>query len=265
MEEQQPARPEWFDRAQDKTAGILLYLGGVGQLSWQTIRLAFTTTTEWRTLLVQFDAIAVESLSIVGIASLFIGMVLALQTAYTLAQFGGAVFVGRVVSLSLIRELSPVLMSLMVGGRVGAGMTAEIGTMKVTEQIDALRAMATSPVRKLVVPKVIATTFALPILTIVANLIGVLGGMIVAVTEIHVTAAFYLRSAVAPLLYDDLFSGVGKTFFFGFTLAIIACFNGLRTTGGADGVGRATTATVVTTSITIMIMDFFLTKAFLLF
>ena len=173
-------------------------------------------------------------------------------------------FVGTIVSLSLVRELAPVLMSLMVGGRVGAGMAAELGTMKVTEQIDALRALATNPVRKLVVPRVVACTLMFPLLTIVAIALGILGGQLIAVANLHLSANYYLRSVVEAVRYNDLASGIGKTFFFGFAVALIACYNGLRTSGGADGVGRATTQTVVTGAITVLIMDFFLTKLFLM-
>jgi phospholipid/cholesterol/gamma-HCH transport system permease protein len=250
-------------RATELTAEFLSYVGGLTQLTTQTVREAFRGPFEGDLLLIQLDQIGVKSLSIVAITALFIGMVLALQTAYSLAEFGGKLFIGRVVSLSLVRELAPVLMSLMVGGRVGAGITAEIGTMKVTEQIDALRALATSPVRKLVVPKVIATTLMLPLLTIVACVLGILGGEIVAVFNLNLSSNFYMRSVLHTLKYNDIASGVGKTFFFGFTLSMIACYNGLRTSGGADGVGRATTASVVTISIAILIMDFFLTKLFL--
>jgi len=135
--------------------------------------------------------------------------------------------------------------------------------MKVTEQIDALRALATNPVRKLVVPRVVATTFMLPILTTIACFVGILGGLIIAVGSLHLSANFYMRSVINTLRYNDVASGVGKTFFFGFGIGIIACYNGLKTSGGADGVGRSTTATVVTASITVLIMDFFLTKLFL--
>jgi len=164
----------------------------------------------------------------------------------------------------IIRELAPVMMSLMVGGRVGAGITAEIGTMKVTEQIDALRALATNPVRKLVVPKVLATTLMFPLLTIISCAVGIFGGLLIAVGNLHLNANFYLRSVIDTVKYNDLASGIGKTFFFGFAIGLIACYNGLRTTGGADGVGRATTETVVTGAITVLILDFFLTKLFLL-
>jgi phospholipid/cholesterol/gamma-HCH transport system permease protein len=214
-------------------------------------------------LTAQFDQIGVRSISIVVITSAFIGMVLALQTAYALEDFGGKLFVGMIVSLSLVRELAPVLMSLMVGGRVGAGMAAELGTMKVTEQIDALRALATNPVRKLVVPRVMATTLMFPILTIVAIALGILGGLLIAVTNLNLSANYYMRSVIETVKYNDLASGIGKTFFFGASTSLIACYNGLRTSGGADGVGRSTTQTVVTGAITVLIMDFFLTKLFL--
>jgi phospholipid/cholesterol/gamma-HCH transport system permease protein len=255
--------PGIVDRVKDRLTEAMLYIGGLTDLAVQTVQQAIRGPIERDILLAQFDTIGVQSLSIVGITSLFIGMVLALQTAYSLAEFGGSLFIGKVVSLSLVRELSPVLMSLMVGGRVGAGITAEIGTMKVTEQIDALRALATNPVRKLVVPKVLASMITLPLLTVLANFIGIMGGLIIAVGSLHLSANFYIRSVVETLHYNDLASGIGKTFFFGFGIALIACYNGLRTTGGADGVGRSTTATVVTASISVLIMDFFLTKLFL--
>src|ERR1700741_3028323 len=157
----------------------MLYLGEIAQLGWQVLQMILPGPYERDLVIAQFEQVGLRSLSIVAITSLFIGMVLALQTAYSLADFGGKLFIGKVVSLSLIRELAPVLMSLMVGGRVGAGITAEIGTMKVTEQIDALRALATNPVRKLVVPRVIATTTMLPLLTVLACFIGIFGGLLI--------------------------------------------------------------------------------------
>jgi phospholipid/cholesterol/gamma-HCH transport system permease protein len=259
-----PAVPGFIRRVRDRVESAMLYVAGISDLAAQTIRETIRGPIERQLLIAQFEQVGVRSLSIVAITSLFIGMVLALQTAYSLEQFGVKLFIGKVVSLSLVRELAPVLMSLMVGGRVGAGITAEIGTMKVTEQIDALRALATSPVRKLVVPKVLATTLMFPVLTVVSNAVGIFGGLVIAVANLHLTANFYLRSVITTVKYNDLASGIGKTFFFGFAVGLIACFNGLRTTGGADGVGRSTTVTVVMAAITVLIMDFFLTKLFLL-
>jgi phospholipid/cholesterol/gamma-HCH transport system permease protein len=258
------AEPNVFERTYRRVEAALLYVGDISDLAVQTVQQAWRGPIERPLVIAQFEQIGFKSLSIVGITSLFIGMVLALQTAYSLADFGGKLFIGKVVSLSLIRELAPVLMSLMVGGRVGAGMTAEIGTMKVTEQIDALRALATNPVRKLVVPKVLATTLMFPLLTIISCFIGILGGLVIATASLHLSANFYLRSVIETVKYNDIASGVGKTFFFGFAIGLIGCFNGLRTSGGADGVGRATTVTVVTGAITVLILDFFLTKLFLL-
>ncbi len=260
---EQPQTPGFLGRLRARADGMFLYVGGVSDLAVQTLQQIRRGPIERPLLIAQLEQIGWRSLSIVIITSAFIGMVLALQTAYALQDFGGKMFVGTIVSLSLVRELAPVLMSLMVGGRVGAGMTAELGTMKVTEQIDALRALATNPVRKLVVPRVLATTFMFPLLTVISICLGILGGMVIAVFNLHVTANYYLRSVIEAVKYNDLASGVCKTFFFGFSLALIACYNGLRTSGGADGVGRSTTATVVTGAITVLIMDFFLTKLFL--
>lgn len=259
-----PSEPGFFGRVRGRVHDALFYIGELTNLGVQTIEQSWNGKPEGSLIIAQFDQIGVRSMSIVIITSLFIGMVLALQTAYSLSDFGGSLFIGKVVSLSLVRELAPVLMSLMVGGRVGAGITAEIGTMKVTEQIDALRALATNPVRKLVVPRVMATTFMLPLLTVLACFVGIMGGLLIAVGSLHLNANFYIRSVIETVKYNDLASGICKTFFFGFAIGLIACYNGLKTSGGADGVGRATTATVVTASITILIMDFFLTKLFLL-
>ncbi|MGH9420050.1 MAG: MlaE family ABC transporter permease [Thermoanaerobaculia bacterium] len=258
-----PAVSALLNRMRRHAEEALSYLGGVSDLAAQTIQQFIRGPIDRAVVIAQFDQIGVRSISIVAITSLFIGMVLALQTAYSLADFGGALLIGKVVSLSLIRELAPVLMALMVGGRVGAGIAAELGTMKVTEQIDALRALATNPVRKLVVPRVLATTVMMPLLTLLACFIGILGGLIIAVGSLHLSSNFYIRSVIETVKYNDLASGVGKTIFFGFTIGLIACFNGLSTSGGADGVGRSTTATVVTASITVLILDFFLTKVFL--
>src|SRR2546423_7433773 len=209
----EPAPPNFLSRLRDSYELSLVYVGEIAELGWVVIQQMIRGPFEREAIIAQFETIGVRSLSIVAITSLFIGMVLALQTAYSLADFGGKLFIGKVVSLSLVRELGPVLMSLMVGGRVGAGMTAEIGTMKVTEQIDALRALATNPVRKLVVPKVLATTLMFPLLTIISCFIGILGGLVIAVASLHLSANFYLRSVIETVKYNDLASGVSKTFF----------------------------------------------------
>jgi phospholipid/cholesterol/gamma-HCH transport system permease protein len=211
----------------------------------------------------QLEQVGVQSLTITNVTLLFTGMVLAVQTSYSLASYGGQSFVGDLLALSIVRELGPVLTALMVAGRVGAGITAEIGSMTVTEQVDALRVLAASPVKKLVVPRVGALMVALPLLTVLADLIGLFGGMLMAVGEIGQSRSYFVSHVLLALKVQDLMSGIGKSVFFAFFIGIIACFNGLSATGGADGVGKATTNTVVTASIAIIVSDFFLTKIFL--
>ena len=247
---------------------LLTAVGHVGKitlLSVDTLRFAFRRPFGFELLVEQLHHLGVRSLSITNITALFTGMVLALQTSYTLGIYGAKLLIADAVSISMVRELGPVLTSLLVAGRVGAGITAEIGSMAVTEQVDAIRALGASPVKKLVVPKVLATLIMLPLLTILADFIGIIGGLIISVKELGQTVPYYVQHVITALTFDDVFSGVGKTFFFALFIAIVGCYNGLNATGGADGVGRATTGTVVTASIMILISNFFLTKLFLLF
>jgi len=237
-------------------------LGQLFLLTWEFAGLLFTRKPEIREWLVQFYYIGVQSLSITNITSLFTGMVLALQAAFALSSFGADLFIGDLVSLSIVRELGPVLTALLVGGRVGAGITAELGSMKITQQLDAMRAMATSPIYKLIVPRLMACIICLPILTIIANFLGILGGLLLASLELNINGYFYLSRVIHALDLNDIASGITKSVFFGYFIGIIACNNGMRVSGGADGVGRATTQTVVSASIVILISDFFLTKLF---
>ncbi|HJO23246.1 MAG: ABC transporter permease [Myxococcota bacterium] len=218
----------------------------------------------WRETLRQFEAIGSLSLPIVLITAVFTGMVLSLQTGIALERFGAKLYVGSVVGLALARELGPVLTALMVGGRVGAGITAEIGAMQVTEQVDAIRAMGADPVQKLVLPRVVAATLALPLLTIFADVLGALGGLAIATSQFHISANFYLDTVYWAVTIPDVLSGIAKTFVFGWIIAMVGCFTALETTGGTVGVGRATTTAVVTASIAVLIADFFLTKALLI-
>jgi phospholipid/cholesterol/gamma-HCH transport system permease protein len=253
----------FVDRFGRKGQAAMEYLGGLAQLAGQTLHGCFTRPFYSSEVLSQLDEVGVRSLSITGITAFSTGSVLALQTAYALAAFGGKMFVGRVVALSLLRELGPVLTALMVGGRVGSGITAEIGSMTVTEQVDALRSMAISPVRRLVVPRVIATVLMLPVLTALADLLGILGGLLIAIVELQMTAQDYLGGIWQQLAISDIMSGLSKTFFFGFEIALIGCWNGLKVEGGSASVGQATTRTVVFASISVLVSDFFLTKLFL--
>ncbi|MCX7831120.1 MAG: ABC transporter permease, partial [Acidobacteria bacterium] len=205
-----------------------------------------------------------QSMTIVLIKGLFVGMALAIQTAYTLAEFGAKLYIGEVVSVSMTRELGPALISLLVGGRVGAGITAELGTMNVTEQIDALRSMGADPIRKLVSPRLVAFVISLPVLVLIANAMGVIGGYFISALELDISGKFYMNHVFRMLKFNDVFSGLGKTVFFAIFVTLIACRNGFKAQGGADGVGRATTSTVVLSAITILISNFFLTKLFLI-
>ena len=238
--------------------------GQLALLSAHAFKAAIRPPYELRLWLREMEQIGVRSLGVAGITTIFTGMVLALQTAYSLPAIGVKYYIGTVVSKSLVRELGPVLVALIVGGRIGAGMTAELGTMKVTEQIDPVRSMAADPVKKLVVPKLVATLVMLPALTVLGDFLGILGGLIVSVGQLQLTAGFYINDVLDALTLQDVSSGIGKSFFFAFFIAIIGCYNGLYASGGADGVGRATTNTVVMASILVLVSDFFLTKLFYL-
>lgn len=239
-------------------------LGGIALLTRDTIRSVVKRPPAWSAVVDQLEQIGWRSLSITTLTALSTGMVLALQLGTFLERFGAKMFVSRILGVSLVREMGPILTALMIGGRVGAGITAELGTMAVTEQVDALRALGASPVRTLVVPRMLAIMVMLPALTVLADLVGVLGGLFIGVTELQVSADFYTHSLLYGMVINDVLSGLGKSLFFAYFIGIIACWNGLHVTGGADGVGRATTATVVQASITILIADFFLTKLFMI-
>jgi phospholipid/cholesterol/gamma-HCH transport system permease protein len=238
-------------------------LGEVGLLTRDFFRYLVRRPFEGGLLLDQLEAVGVRSVNVVNLTAIFSGMVLALQMGQFLAKFGAKIYVSRIMGLSLLREMGPVLSALMVAARVGAGITAELGTMKVTEQIDAMRSLATSPIKKLVVPRVLATVIMMPILTVLADAVGLFGGLVISVTQLGVSADYFYSSLIQNVRLEDLLSGLGKSVFFGFEISIIACCKGLSATGGADGVGRATTSAVVAASITVLISDFFLTKFFL--
>lgn len=245
-----------------KARDIAAETGGLGLLTGRAFLAMIAPPYEVGLWIRQMEQIGVRSLGVAGITTIFTGMVLALQTALSLPSLGVKYYIGSVVAKSLVRELGPVLTALIVGGRIGSGMTAEIGTMKVTEQIDALRSMAADPVKKLVTPKLVATLVMLPALTAIGDALGILGGLIVATGTLNLTPGLYLNDVFDSLTLGDIFSGVCKSFFFAYFIAIIGCYNGLNTTGGADGVGRATTNTVVLAAILVLVSDFFLTKFF---
>ncbi len=202
------------------------------------------------------------SLPVVGLTALFTGMVLALQSYTGFARFQAESAVATVVVLSITRELGPVLAGLMVAGRIGAAMAAEIGTMRVTEQIDALTTLSTNPIKYLVVPRLIAGTLTLPVLVVVADIIGVFGGFLVGVYRLGFNAATYLTRTWEYLEPGDVISGLVKAAVFGFVIALMGCYHGYRSRGGAEGVGQATTAAVVSASILILMTNYLLTGLF---
>jgi phospholipid/cholesterol/gamma-HCH transport system permease protein len=238
-------------------------LGQIGILTRDFLRYLLRRPFESRLLVDQLDSVGYASLNVVNLTAIFSGMVLALQMGQFLEKFGAKIYVSRIMGLSLLREMGPVLAALMIAARVGAGFTAELGTMKVTEQIDAMRALGTSPIKKLVVPRVLATIVMMPLLAVLADAVGLFGGWVISVTQLGVSGNYFYTSLMQNVALGDFMSGLGKSVFFGYLIGIIACFKGLSAAGGADGVGRATTSAVVAASISVLISDFFLTKLFL--
>jgi phospholipid/cholesterol/gamma-HCH transport system permease protein len=218
------------------------------------------------------DAIGVQSLGIVLLTGFFTGMVLALQTSVQLARFGATSYIGGLVTASMIRELGPVLAGLMVAGRVGSGIAAQLGSMRVTEQIDALNTLGTDPIKKLVTPRVLAALIMLPVLTVINDFVGIVGGNVIAKFYIGLPTSLYWRTVYQTIASDgftfrffpnDFIQGLSKPFVFGGIISITACHFGLKTTGGTEGVGLATTRTVVAASVLILIVDYFLTQILL--
>jgi phospholipid/cholesterol/gamma-HCH transport system permease protein len=232
-------------------------------LLWRVFNAAATPPRYPAEILAQMDSLGVGSLSIVVLTGMFTGMVLALQSSATLDVFGARPYVGRLVSLSMVRELGPVLTALMVTGRVGSGMAAELGSMVVTQQIDALRVLGSDPVRKLVVPRVVAGAFMVPLLTIISDTLGIFGGSLISIFQLQLSWEYYWRSVGQALGINDLIMGLSKPVVFGIILASVGCFMGLRTAGGTRGVGVSTTQSVVAASVMILISDFFMTKVLL--
>jgi len=230
-------------------------------LSGRAIADIFSRPLYWDDIFTQMDSIGVGSLPIIILSGFFTGCVLALQSVTALQEFGAVSKTGSLVSLSMVKELGPVLTGLMVSGRNAAGMASELGSMKVTEQIDAMRALGTDPIRKLVTPRLIATIFMLFFLTIIADAVGIAGGALVSVSMLGLNASSYLHSSYASLVHGDIVQGLTKPLFSGFIIATVGCFYGMRTTGGTQGVGRATTQAVVVSSVFIIVVDFIVTRA----
>jgi phospholipid/cholesterol/gamma-HCH transport system permease protein len=240
-------------------AGELVLL--LGRLVRRPSRLALLL----QDMMEQIEQIGARSISVVVLTAVFSSLVMTVQFAVQLARFGAKEYVGTVVAVSLVRELGPVLTALMVGGRVGAGITAELGSMAVTDQIDAMRVMCADPVSRLVAPRVLAAAISLPLLTIIADVLGIGAGTLMASWDTKVSLRYFYSSISSTVEISDVVGGLLKTVVFGALIALIACHRGLTTRGGTQGVGRATTRTVVVTSITTLVADFLLTKTLLAF
>ena len=213
-------------------------------------------------ILLQMDAIGVGSLFIVSLIGFFSGVVMALQMSRALATYGAEGQIGQIVSITLVRELGPVLASLLVAGRNASGIASELGSMRVTEQIDAMRALGTDPIQKLVTPRLIAMAVVLPLLTIIADFLGLVGGWLIAYGMLNITTSQYWSTAWRALEYNDLTQGLLKPFLFAIVIALVGCYYGINTTGGTQGVGRATTKAVVVASVWIFIITSLLDPLF---
>ncbi len=238
--------------------------GEVILLLQQSLYGMFTRPFYTGRLLEQILHLGVGSLSITLVIGFVTGLVMTLQFGYGLAKFGGTLYVPAIVSLSLVKEICPIFTSLLIAGRIGSGMSAEIGAMQVTQQVDAIRALGTSPTRVLVVPRVLATVISLPLLATLSSFVGILGGLIIAMVEFNMPAGFYINKVLNTITIVDVFGSMAKCFFFALVIALLACYRGFKTSEGTQDVGKAAQWVVVRTSIIILISDFFLSKALIL-
>jgi phospholipid/cholesterol/gamma-HCH transport system permease protein len=242
----------------------LLLVGEISQLFREFIHCLYTRPFYLGRLYEQIIHLGMGSISITLVIGLVTGMVMTLQFGYGLEKFGGTLYVPAIVSLSIVRELAPIFTSLLVAGRIGSGISAEIGAMNVTQQIDAIRALGTSPVRVLVVPRVLATIISLPLLGTLSAFMGIVGGLIIAYTEFSMPVGFYVNKILTNVQVMDIVGSMFKCAFFGLIISLLACYRGFQTTEGTKGVGDAAIWVVVRTSTIILISDFFLTKILLL-
>ncbi len=238
-------------------------LGEVAVLLARTVARAVRPPFSLGALAYQVEALGIRSLSIATLAAIFAGLVLSLQFAFSMARFGVQHTVGKVVSLSIFRELGPVLIALTVGARIGSGIAAELGSMKVTEQIDAVRALGADPIKKLCVPRFLACVLVMPALTVLADIFALVAGSAVVKVEYQIPFEQFYRSAIDTVVWADFTSGVVKSALFGVIISAVGCYKGFQVEGGTEGVGLATTQTVAVSSVAVCLFDFFLTKLFL--
>lgn len=238
------------------------WYGGVGLLTGQVVRNLALPPKYVRLVIQEMEVMGVRSAGVALVAAAFTGMVLALQSGVNMARFGAETYVGPLVALSMLRELGPVLTAILVGGKVASGITAELGSMLVTEQIDALRSLGVNYIKRLVVPRVLAALVVFPLLTVMGDGIGLLGGALIAVYERGVDWYAYWNTTFYWVTPRDFLTGIGKSVFFGALITLVGSYNGLSSYGGTEGLGRSTTATVVHVAMGVIVSDFFLTKFF---
>lgn len=260
-----PAFAETLEMVGGYCRGKVAYLGALCLLSIRFTQHLFKRPFFTPELKEQCVLVGVASMPIAAVTLFFVGVVFAYQFGITLRALGAVQYIGRVTSVSLVRELGPVFTALVVGGRIGAGMAAEIGSMRVSEQIDAIRALGASPIRKLIVPRIVASTLMIPLVSVLATVIGSIGAIIISWFEFRVSPVSFYGTSIATVRMIDFISGFTKTFFFGFGVALVGCYEGLFCDFGTKGVGRATTRAVVNVSLVIVFTDFFLTRLFVIF
>lgn len=256
------AFPRFFISFGRRVFSFFYFVGGMTSLALQTFYLTFLPPYKKDRIFDQAKKAGFDSLPIVALISMFIGIIFALQTAYFMQRMGSEIYISSLVALALVRELGPVITALVVAGRVGAAITAELGSMQVTEQIDALETLATNPIKYLVVPRFVALSLMLPLLTLYADVIGIFGSYLICVYKLGISSSMYIHITFDALLYKDIFTGLFKTIFFGMIIAFVSCYEGFNAEGGAEGVGQATTRSVVTSFILIIMCDCFFTAVF---
>lgn len=244
------------------TFALFYFLGGLAHLASKTIYFTFVPPFKWHRIVEQAKKAGFDSLPLVSLVAFFIGMIFALQSAYFMQRIGSEIYIASIVAVSVVRELGPVITALVVAGRVGASITAELGSMQVTEQIDALETLATNPIQYLTVPRFLALSLMLPILTLYADIIGIYGSYLLCVHKLGISANMYIHVTSDALVVKDVVTGLVKTVVFGMIIAWVSCYEGFNVEGGAEGVGRATTRSVVTSFILIIAADCFFTALF---
>jgi phospholipid/cholesterol/gamma-HCH transport system permease protein len=259
-----PPEPGYVEYWRARLERFVVHVGEIVELTGRTFRSLFRRPSELSATMYQLESLGVKSMGIVTVTSIFIGMVMTIQFAFGIKRFGGIDYIPAVVVLSFCRELAPTLTAVIVGGRIGSGMAAEVGAMNVTEQVDAIRALGADPAKKLVLPRMLAAIIVMPLLSVYALALGTAGAIFICAVQFDIRPALFISSSLQAVRFGDFWSGLAKTPFFGYLIAIIGCHFGLRTTGGTEGVGLSTTRTVVAVSIAILIADLLLTKLLIL-